>query len=83
MIRVYEDLNLEILGLFWAFFSDFLVFSISDFLTVWEFWAFFRLLFFVLSISYFGNFFGFCNFLGYFGIYSDFWGILGLFLGFS
>jgi len=45
MIRVYEVLNLEILGLFWPFFR-FFGFSISDFLTVLEFWAFFRLFFF-------------------------------------
>jgi len=82
MIRVYEVLNLEILGLFWPFFR-FFGFSISDFLTVLEFWAFFRLFFFGFVYFGFGNFFGFCNFLGYFGIYSDFWGILGLFLGFS
>jgi len=56
MIRVYEDLNLEILGLFWDFFSDFLVFSISDFLTVWDF-GLFSDFFLVLSISDFGNFF--------------------------
>ena len=53
MIRVYENLNLGIyfgiLGLFWGLFSDFLVFSLSDFGT------FFGTL---------GHLFVFCDFLG-------------------
>ena len=75
MIRVYEVLNLEILGLFWPFFR-FFGFSISDFLTVLEFWAFFRLFFFWFCLFRIWEFF---RILSFFGIFWDLFGLLGNF----
>ena len=92
MIRVYGDLNLGILGLFWDFFSDFLFFFCIGF---WDFFGDFVTFFGILELfSDFGTFFRIydffwrlCDFLRTFGIFG---GILGLFfwifllfLGFS